>query len=93
VCQCRLARTGGVGHQSDVSGVRIGVSETPPSPVHGRQDCNILCISDNFTQDTVERPWTGSFQTDDVDQGWGGVCVSKKSVFARKSLMDDPFLK
>jgi len=59
--------------------------DTPSPPV----DRNIFCVSDVFMLDTVRTSEMGGrgmvCQTDDVGQGG-----SKKSVFARTSLMDDP---
>jgi len=67
-----------------------------PPPVHGRPDRNIFCVSDVFRLDTVRTSEMGRgggavCQTDDVgqrDRGGG----SKKSVFGRTSLMDDPII-
>jgi len=44
-------------------------SQTPP--VHGYPDCNIFCVFDVFTHDTVSTTLDGGgvFQTDDVGQG------------------------
>jgi len=63
-------------HKRDCFAVLKSVSESdiPPS-VHGR---------------LWSRGGGGVFQKDDVGQRGGGVCVSKKSVYARKSLIDDP---
>jgi len=47
----------------------------PPSPVHGRPDSNICCVSDVFSHDTGRTSLNGReggegvFQTDDVGQG------------------------
>jgi len=72
---------------------KVGVSDSlylsSTTSVHGRPDCNICCFSNVFTRDTVR-----TF----LDGGWGGgvfqnrcwTAVSKKSVFARTSLIDDP---
>jgi len=85
-------------HQLDVHKQHIFCVSGPywsPKPplVHGLPDRNIFCVSDVFMRNTVRtfvnRAREGVFQTDDVVVGQGGG-VSKKSVFARTSLTDDP---
>jgi len=53
----------------------VSESDTP-SPVYGRPDSNIYCVSDVFMRYTVRTSKTGGgvegvFQTDDVGQGGG----------------------
>jgi len=87
------------GHELDVqkrkkcgaSGVCIGVRD-PSLPVHGCPDRNIFCVSDVFTRYTVrtsEMEGGVAVKRTKLDTGGG---VSKKSVFDRTSLMDDPLL-
>jgi len=66
-----------------VSGVRIGVRH--PSTYYS-PDCNIFCVSLVFTRRTQ---WSrGACPPNFACRCWTG--VSKKSVFVRPSLMDDP---
>jgi len=73
-------------------GVSESVSESdtaPPPLVHGCPDCNIYRFGRfyvRYGQNVFRREGGVSSKTDDVGQGG----VSKKSVFARTSLMDDP---
>jgi len=100
VGQCGRLRTGGrpstinqtyskqilFVHCFNVSGVHIGVRHHLPPCPRGSGSLHILCFGRFYARYASNvRVGGGGCQTDDVGQGG-----SKKSAFARTSLMDDP---
>jgi len=91
---------GGVGHKPDVQKHfflarnklvwRFASPYWSPTPVPWRPDCNIFCVLEVFTLDTVrtsEMGGGGSAKQTMLNRGG-----FEKSVFARTSLTDDPYI-